>query len=121
MKRAAIAVSISLSMAPSAAFAVDWSVNATETEMVQAGNNLFLATVPANALQSSTTLRSEFEARTPDSKFDFDADGSYTKYWGPGTEDLTQTENTNWGFKAHYEMDGENKFDRDRARPIRTA
>ena len=102
-----------LSMTPSAAFAVDWSINATQTETVEASSNLFLAPTPAGTLASITRLSAEFEARTPDSKFDFDGDGNYTKYWGPGAETLSQTESTNWGFKAHYETSGKNNFDRE--------
>jgi len=113
VKRAAIAVSVSLSMAPTAAFAVDWTVKATESETVEANSNLFLATPPAAGLGSYTTLFTNFEARTPDSKFNFDADGNYRKYWGPATDNDPTTESTNWGFRAHYEMDGENKFDRE--------
>ncbi len=113
MKRAAIAVSVGLSMAPSAAFAVDWSIKATQTETVEADSNVGLAAKPAGSLGSFTTLSANTQALTPDSKFLFDADGSYRKYWGPGAAEMPQTESTNWGFKAHYEMDGENKFDRE--------
>jgi hypothetical protein len=113
VKRAAIAVSMSLSMAPSAAFAVDWAVKATQSETVEANSNQFLATIPAGTLGSYTTLSANAEARTPDSKFDFDADGTYRKYWGPGTVNTSESEATNWGFKAHYETDGKNNFDRE--------
>ena len=113
MKRAAIAVSISLSLAPSAAIAVDWSIKATQSETVEVNSNLFLAPTPAGTVGSYTTLSADAEARTPDSRFNFDADGSYRKYWGPGADGLSQTESTNWGFKAHYEAIGKNNFDRE--------
>lgn len=113
MKRAAIAVSVGLSMAPSAAFAVDWSIKATQSETVEADSNLGLATKPAGSLGSFTTLRANTQALTPDSKFTFDGDGSYRKYWGPGAAAFPQTEFTDWGFRAHYEMDGANRFDRE--------
>jgi hypothetical protein len=113
VKKAAIAVSISLGLAPSTAFADDWSIKAIQSETVEANSNQFLAPTPAGTLGSYTTLSAEAEALTPDSKFDFDANGTYRKYWGPGTENTSQTESTNWGFKAHYELDGENKFDKE--------
>ena len=112
MKTTAIAVSVCLGMAHSA-FAADWSIKATQSETVEANSNLTLATIPAGTLGSYTTLSANAEARTPDSKFYFDADGNYRKYWGPGAENMSQTESTNWGFKAHYETDGKNNFDRE--------
>ena len=113
MKTTAIVVSMCVGMAPSAASAVDWSINASQSETVELNSNQFLATIPAGTVGSYTTLRSNAEARTPDSKFDFDADGTYRKYWGPGTANTSESEFTNWGFKAHYETDGENKFDKE--------
>jgi hypothetical protein len=104
---------MSLSMTPSAAFAVDWSLKATQSETVELNSNQFLATIPAGTLGSYTTLGANAEARTPDSKFDFDSDGTYRKYWGPGTADAPDSEFTNWGFKAHYETDGKNNFDKE--------
>jgi hypothetical protein len=100
-------------MAPSAALAADWSINTTQSETVELNSNPFLATVPAGTLGSYTTLRANAEARTPDSKFEFDSDGTYRKYWGPGTANTSESEFTNWGFKAHYETDGKNNFDRE--------
>jgi len=104
---------MSLSMAPSAAFAVDWAVKATQSETVEANSNQFLATIPAGTLGSYTTLSTNFEAKMPDSKFDFDADGTYRKYWGPGTVNTSESEFTNWGFKAHYETDEKYNFDKE--------
>jgi len=106
VKTTTIAVSMCVGMAPSAAFAVDWSINTTQSETVELNSNQFLATIPAGTVGSYTTLRANADARTPDSKFDFDADGTYRKYWGPGTADTSESESTSWGFKAHYELTG---------------
>jgi hypothetical protein len=40
------------------------------------------------------------------------SDGTYNKYWGPGVDGLP-SETLNYGFKAHYELDGKNNFDRE--------
>jgi len=113
VKTTAIAVSVCVGMAPSAALAADWSIKTTQSETVELNSNQFLATIPAGTLGSYTTLSANAEARTPDSKFDFDGDGTYKKYWGPGTENVSQSESTNWGFKAHYETDGKNNSDKE--------
>ena len=88
MKRTAIAVSVCLGMAPSAAFAVDWSIKSSLSESVELNDNQFLRTPPAGSVGSYSTITANAEALTPTSKFDFDSDGTYRKYWGPGTEGL---------------------------------
>ena len=47
MKRTAIAVSMCFGMAPSAAFAFDWSLQTTQSETVELNSNQFLRTSPA--------------------------------------------------------------------------
>jgi hypothetical protein len=103
VKRTAIAVSMCFGMAPSVAFAVDWSIRATESETVELNSNQFLRNSPAGSIGSYSTLSANAQALTPTSKFDFDADGSYKKYWGPGVDGST-TEYLNYGFKGRYEI-----------------
>jgi len=112
VKRAAIAVSICLGVAPSAAFALDWSLRSTQSETVELNDNQFLRTSPAGSVGSYSTITTNAEALTPTSKFDFDADGTYKKYWGPGADD-TASEYLNYGFKGHYEETGKDKFNRE--------
>lgn len=112
MKRTAIAVSMCFSMAPSAALAVDWSIKSTESETVELNSNQFLRPSPAGSLGSYTTLSANAEARTATSKFDFDGDGTYKKYWGPGVEGAA-SEYLNYGFKARYEVTEKGRFDRE--------
>lgn len=99
-------------MAPSVAFAFDWSIKASETETVELNSNQFLRNSPAGSLGSYTTLNADAEARTPTSKFNFIGDGSYKKYWGPGV-DGTTSEFLNYGFKARYEQKEKTRFDRE--------
>jgi hypothetical protein len=99
-------------MAPSAAFAVDWSINTTQSETVELNSNQFLKTSPAASVASYSTLSANAEARTPTSKFDFDGDGTYRKYWGPGVDGLP-SESLNYGFKAHYELTEKGNFDKE--------
>jgi hypothetical protein len=112
VKRTAIALSVCFGVVPSAAYAVDWSIQTTQSETVELNDNQFLKTSPAASLGSYSTLTANAEARTYDSKFDLNSDGTYNKYWGPGVDGLP-SETLNYGFKAHYELDGENNFDRE--------
>jgi hypothetical protein len=112
VKRTAIALSVCLGVAPSAAYAVDWSIQTTQSDTVELNDNQFLKTSPAGSLGSYSTLTANAEARTSDSKLDLSGDGTYNKYWGPGVDGLP-SETMNYGFKAHYELDGKNNFDRE--------
>ncbi len=99
-------------MAPSAAFALDWALRSTQTETVELNDNQFLRTSPAVSLGSYSTLTANAEARTPISRFTFDGDGTYRKYWGPGVDGVP-SENLSYGFKARYELNEKNSFDRE--------
>ena len=99
-------------MAPSAAFAVDWSIRSTQSETVELNDNQFLRASPAASLGSYSTLTANAEARTPTTSFNFDGDGSYKKYWGPGV-DGTPSEFLNYGFRARYEVTEKGNFDRE--------
>lgn len=112
MKRTAIALSVCFGFLPSAAYAVDWSIQTTQSETVELNSNQFLRTSPAASIGSYSTLTANAEARTSTSKFDFSGDGNYNKYWGPGVDGLP-SETLSYGFKAHYELDGKNNFDRE--------
>lgn len=98
--------------APSIAFAFDWSLKTTESETVELNSNQFLRASPAASVGSYTTLTTNAEARTPTSKFDFDGDGTYKKFWGPGVDGST-SEFLNYGFRARYELREKTKFDRE--------
>jgi hypothetical protein len=113
VKRTAIALSVCFGVVPSAAYAVDWSIQTTQSETVEFNDNQFLRTPPTGgSIGSYSTLTANAEARTYDSKFDLNSDGTYNKYWGPGVDGLP-SETLNYGFKAHYELDGKNNFDRE--------
>src|ERR1700730_3273525 len=99
-------------MAPSSAFALDWSIRSTQSETVELNDNQFLRASPAASLGSYSTLTANAEARTPTTSFNFDGDGSYKKYWGPGV-DGTPSEFLNYGFKARYEVTEKGNFDRE--------
>lgn len=113
MKRTAIAVSMCLGMAPSAAFAVDWSIKSSLSESTELNDNQFLRTSPSGSLGSYSTISANAEARTPTSKLDLDSDARYSKYWGPGTDGLPLTEFLNYGFKGRYEAIEKNSFDKE--------
>jgi hypothetical protein len=112
VKRAAIAVSMLVGLAPSAAHAYDWSIVASESETVELNSNQFLRQNQAGTLGSYTTLTANAQARTPTTRFDLYGDGSYTKYWGPGVEGLP-SEFLSYGFRARYEIKEKNNFDRE--------
>jgi hypothetical protein len=109
---AAISLCFCMGMRSSAAFAVDWSVNSTLSETVELNDNQFLRTMLAGGtLGSYSTITANAEARTPTSRFSFDGDITYQKYWGPGTEGIPLTEFRQDGIKARYEMTGKDPAD----------
>lgn len=113
MTKAALAFLMCSSLTPSAAFAVDWSINSTISQSVELNDNQFLKTMLAGgSLGSYTTLSANAVARTATSKFDFDSDGTYQKYWGAGVDGLP-SEFTRYGFRGHYETYGKTAGDRE--------
>ena len=66
---------------------------------------------PGWTLGSYTTVSANGIVLTPTSKLIFDGNVGYTKYWGPGTEGIAQTESNRVGLPAHYETWGKNKDD----------
>src|SRR5882672_6914517 len=99
-------------MAPPAAFAFDWSLQTSQSETVELNSNQFLRNTPAPSVGSYSTITANAQARTPISKFDFDADGTFRKYWGPGVDGFP-SESLNYGFRARYEATGKTGFDRE--------
>ena len=109
-----LAASLFLSLAPSCAFAVDWSVKSTVSETVELNDNQFMKTMLAGGtLGSYTTINADAEAKTPTSRFNFDSDVTYRKYWGPGTDGVRMTEFLSDGFKARYETTGKDPNDKN--------
>ena len=108
VKSAILAVPLCCCMLPSAAWAVDWSANATLSEAVEFNNNLYLRTMLAggpfanSVVGSYSTITANATARTKDYTLLFDGNISYRKYFGPGSEG-TPTENLGGGLHAHYE------------------
>src|SRR5258708_39899519 len=93
MKRAILAVSLCFGVSSTPAFALDWSVNSSLSETVELNSNQFLRSMlAAGTLASYSTITANAEARTPTSRFVFDGDISYQKYWGPGTDGIPLTE-----------------------------
>ena len=112
MKRAILAVSLCLSISSTRALAVDWSVNSSLSETVELNNNQFLRSMLAGGtLGSYSTITANAQALTPTSRFTFDGDITYQKYWGPGTEGIPQTEFRQDGVKARYETTGKDPTD----------
>jgi len=112
VKRTAIAVSVCFGMAPSMAWALDWSLKTSQIEVIELNDNQFMRASPAPSIGSYSTITANAEARTPVSKFNFDADGTYRKYWGSGV-DGAPSESLNHGFTARYEQNGKNPADRE--------
>jgi hypothetical protein len=96
---------------PSAASAFDWSLKTTQSETVELNSNQFLKSSPAGSVGSYSTITANAEALTPTSRFDFDTDGSYRKYWGPGADGVP--ESLSYGFKGRYEVFGKNRSDKE--------
>jgi hypothetical protein len=112
MKRAILAVSLCFGVSSTPAFALDWSVNSSLSETVELNSNQFLRSMlAAGTLGSYSTITTNVEGRTPTSRFVFDGDINYQKYWGPGTEGVPLTEFRQDGVKARYETWGKDRTD----------
>lgn len=110
MKRTIIAASLCLSAAP--AYAIDWSLNSTLTENVEVNSNPYLRALVAGAFDSYSDIAANAVAKTPNSKFTFDGDVNYRKYWGPGAEGAP-TKSLGGAARLHYETYGKNTEDRE--------
>ncbi len=111
MKRTILAVSVCLSVVPSGAYAVDWSLNSTLSQSVELNDNPFLRALAAGTFSSYSTIAANATARMPTSKFTFDGSVSYQKYLGPGADGVP-SENLQGGANFHYETYGKNNSDR---------
>jgi hypothetical protein len=111
VKKSTIAVSLCLSVISSGANALDWSLNSTLTETVEANDNPFMRAVAGGALSSYSTIIANAVARMPDSKFAFDGSVNYQKYWGPGVDGAPSE---NLGGSAHLLYEKREKLDGDR-------
>ncbi len=109
MKRIILAVLVGLGAVP--VHATDWALNSTLTENVEVNDNPYLRAVVAGAFDSYSNIAANAVAKTPDSKFNFDGDINYRKYWGPGAADAP-TESMGGDAKLHYENYGKNSADR---------
>ncbi len=109
MKRTILAVCLSL--VPSGAYAVDWSLNSTLSQSVELNDNPFLRALAAGTFSSYSTIAANATARMPTSKFTFDGSVSYQKYWGAGVDGFP-SENLQGGANLHYETYGKNNSDR---------
>jgi hypothetical protein len=112
VKRTILAVSVCLSVSP--AFAVDWALNSTLSQSVELNDNPFLRALAAGTFSSYSTIAANAVARTPTSKFIFDGDVNYRKYWGPGIDTPgAQSESIGGNAKLHYETIGKDSTDRN--------
>jgi hypothetical protein len=112
VKKSTIAVLLGLSVIPSGANALDWSLNSTLSETVEANDNPFLRAVAGGALSSYSNIIANAVARMPDAKFAFDGNVSYQKYWGPGV-DGAPSENLGGGAHLLYQLNGKTDGDRE--------
>lgn len=114
MRNATRAILVCLSLSPAPALAWDWSLDSTATETLELNDNQFMRNMLAGGtLGSYTTVTANALARTETSRMTIDADVGYRKYWGPGTEGVSQTESNSLGVNAHYETWGKNNLDKD--------
>jgi hypothetical protein len=119
VKRAILVSSVCISISSTHAFAVDWSLNSSLSETVELNTNQFLSSPSAGGtLGSYSTITADAVAKTPSSRFIFDGDINYQKYWGPGTEATPQSEFRQDGIKARYETTGKDPTDLNYAEVI---
>ena len=114
MRNATRAALFCLALSPAPALAWDWSLDSTMSESVELNDNQFMRTMLAGGtLGSYTNVTANALARTETSRLTVDANVGYSKYWGPGTEGISQTESNSLGVNAHYETWGKNSLDKN--------
>jgi hypothetical protein len=98
----------------STANAVEWSMDTTLRQALELSDNPFMRTVPAEALGSHSTVFGTITGQTKTSRFDFDGDFTYRKYWGEAANvDNTLSETTENGVRLRYETLGKVPGDRE--------
>lgn len=108
---ATIVVGIGLS---SSAYAVEWSMNTTLRETLELSDNPFQRGTAAAGVGSYSSYLGHITGQTKRSRFDFDADFTYKKYWGPAADvGGSLAETTDNGLKLHYEMLGKTPGDKN--------
>jgi hypothetical protein len=114
LRRVTQVVVACLGLAPGPALAWDWSLSSTMSQTFELNDNQFMRNMLAGGtLGSYTDVTANAVALTPTSKLTIDGDVGYTKYWGPGTEGIAQTESDRVGIVAHYVTWGKNQDDTD--------
>ena len=113
MKRTAIAVSMCFGMVPSAAFALDWSLQndpkrnrRTQQQPVSADLACRVPWILFDHYSQRRGANADFQIR-------FRCATALTKNIGDRASTACRRNTLNYGFKARYERDGKNKFDRE--------
>lgn len=103
-----------LGLVPGPALAWDWSLSSTLSQTFELNDNQFMRNMLAGGtLGSYSTVSANAVALTPTSRLTVDGDVGYRKYWGPGTEGISQTESDWVGIHSHYVTWGKNHDDQD--------
>jgi hypothetical protein len=98
---------------PGPALAWDWALSSTLSQTFELNDNQFMRTPSGGGtLGSYSTISANAVGLTPTSRLTVDSDVGYRKYWGPGTEGVSQTESDWVGISAHYVTWGKNSDDR---------
>jgi hypothetical protein len=114
LRRVTQVVVACLGLAPGPALAWDWSLSSTMSQTFELNDNQFMRNMLAGGtLGSYTTVTANAVALTPTSRLTIDSDVGYRKYWGPGTEGISQTESDWVGIRSHYETWGKNHDDQE--------
>ena len=101
-----------LGLVPGPALAWDWSLSSTLSQTFELNDNQFMRNMLAGGtLGSYSTVSANAVALTPTSRLTVDGDVGYRKYWGPGTEGISQTESDWVGINSHYVTWGKNPDD----------
>jgi hypothetical protein len=103
---------VCLGLLPSPALAWDWSLSSTLSQTFELNDNQFMRNMLAGGtLGSYSTVTANAVGLTPTSRLTVDSDVGYRKYWGPGTDGISQTESDWVGINAHYVTWGKNRDD----------
>jgi hypothetical protein len=104
---------VCLGLLPGPALAWDWALSSTLSQTFELNDNMFMRTPSGGGtLGSYSNISANAVGLTPTSRLTVDSDVGYRKYWGPGTEGISQTESDWVGISAHYVTWGKNSDDR---------
>jgi len=95
VKKSVLAACLFVAIFATGAYAADVSIKSTLNQTVEGSNNYFLVNTPSGTtFKSLSSVNLDVLARTPTTRYLFDSNYSYYRYFGPGDVDTSLTHGT---------------------------